>query len=151
MTIESEINVIFGELNMSHIVITINLESSMEATSQINQTEHGSLQTEKINPTVTTRVSTIEDTFKNNGESFFWNWKEWNTTPSTIEHAVVGDRELIPYIPDAVVTEEENPFWGMDRMIDYFQRLAGQVYSFLFHHNAKGSPPIFKVLQCNRL
>ena len=151
MTIESEINMIFGELNISHIVLTLNLESSMEATTQINQTDHGSLQTEKINPTVTTRISTIGDTFNNNGELLFWNRKEWNTTPSTMEHAVVGDRELIPYIPDAVVTEEENPFWGMDRMIDYFQRLAGQVYSFLFHHNAKGSPPIFKVLQCNRL
>ena len=81
---------------------------------------------------MTTRVSTIEDTFKNNGESFFWNWKEWNTTPSTIEHAVVGDRELIPNIPDAVVTEEENPFWGMDRMIDYFHRLAGRYIHFYF-------------------
>ena len=54
-----------------------------------------------------------------------------------MEPAVVGDRELIPFIPDAVVTEEENPFRGMDRIIDYFHRLAGQVYSFLFHHNVE--------------
>ena len=120
MTIESETNVIFGELNIGHIGITINLESSMEATTQVNENEYGSLQTEKINPTVATTVSTIGDTFNNKEASLFripssnsfWNWKEWNTTPSRMEHAVLGDKELIPVIPDdhwPLVTEDENP------------------------------------------
>ena len=134
MTIESEINVIFGELNISHIGITINLESSMEATTQVNENEYGSLQTEKINPTVATTVSKIQDTFNDNEE--FWNWKEWETTSSRIEHAVVLDKELIP----SVVTEEENPFRRMHRISDDFHRLAGQVYSFLFHHSAESHP-----------
>ena len=96
-------------MNISHIGITVPitsaitcsiLESSIETTAQLNETEYdSSFQTEKINPTVTTTLSNMEDTFNNssdlarNEKWLFRNsdLKEWNTTTPRTEQAFVEE------------------------------------------------------------